>query len=131
MNVQTVLIADDDLDDIELLKEAIVEYSSTIEISYVTDGEQLMNKLLAGSIPDILILDLNMPCKEGKECLCEIKEYDHLKDLVIVVYSTIDMPALKEECLALGARHFVTKPYQMSGIMKLGEALTTGAFDFV
>jgi CheY-like chemotaxis protein len=129
--VQKVLIADDDLDDIELLKEAINECSADIAISYVTDGNQLMDTLLSTPLPDLLILDLNMPCKEGKECLSEIRANEHLKSLTIIVYSTSGTTSLQNECIALGANYFVTKPSQMSGIIKFVESIVKGSFDFV
>ena len=131
MIVQKVLVADDDFDDIELLKEVISEYSADIEISYVTDGVELMDKLEKDLLPDVLILDLNMPCKEGRACLSEIRLNEQWKDLIIIVYSTTDVPDIKNECLSLGANHFVTKPSQMIDLMKFAESLTKGTFDFV
>ena len=131
MNIQKVLIADDDLDDIELLKETILEHSTTINISYVTDGVQLMDELLKSTIPDILILDLNMPCKEGKECISEIREMEDLKHLVIIVYSTTSTGGIKEECLSLGANFFVTKPTELVDLIKFSQAIIEGKFDHV
>ena len=131
MNIQKVLIADDDLDDIELLKETILEHSTTINISYDTDGVQLMDELLKSTIPDILILDLKMPCKEGKECISEIRGTEDLKHLVIIVYSTTSTGGIKEECLSLGANFFVTKPTELVDLIKFSQAIIEGKFDHV
>ena len=84
-----LLLADDDADDRELFSEAISEIDPSIILMMVEDGEKLMKQLKeARSIPDIIFLDLNMPRKNGKECLLEIQYYDYLQKIPIIIYST-------------------------------------------
>jgi CheY-like chemotaxis protein len=128
MNVQQILIADDDLDDIELLTEGIVSCKPTIEISYVTDGQQLMTKLNEGFIPDILILDINMPCLDGKDCLTMIRATREFDDIIIVIYSLVEAPSAREECLSAGANYYVVKPTEIAEIIKFGGAISKGNF---
>ena len=129
MNVQNVLIADDDFDDIQFLTEAINNYKRSINVSYVTDGEQLIQKLLSGNRADVLILDLRMPCMDGKDCLCQIRDNASLNDLIVIIYTTTCLPEIEEECLSLGANYFVTKPCDIKDIMLFAEFIADGTFD--
>lgn len=85
--IQHVLMADDDRDHAMLFEKVIKNEFPFLKISYVQDGEQLIQFLHLNSV-DLLFLDLNMPCKNGYECLEEIKKDPSLKDLPIVVYSS-------------------------------------------
>jgi CheY-like chemotaxis protein len=84
------LLAEDDQDDRDFFDKALKEISIPTHLTTVYDGEQLMNYLYENSehLPDVLFLDLNMPRKNGFECLCEIKENEKLKDLLVVMFST-------------------------------------------
>jgi CheY-like chemotaxis protein len=85
--IQHVLMADDDRDHALLFERLIRKEHPFMKISYVCDGEQLMHFLHLHAV-DILFLDLNMPCKNGYECLRDIRKEAALKDLPIVVYSS-------------------------------------------
>lgn len=128
MEVKKILIADDDLDEVDLLTDAILQISPTTEISYVTDGVELMNKLLSGFMPDILILDLKMPCKDGKECLSEIRAHEHLNDLTVIMYSISGETTAKNSCIALGANYFVTKPSSIGEIRRFCQTVINRTF---
>src|SRR2546423_11976763 len=82
-----VVLADDDKDHGLLFKIVLKQVDPTKSLTIVKDGEELMD-LLNTQVPDLLFLDLNMPCKNGIECLREIRNNPHLKDLPIVVYSS-------------------------------------------
>jgi CheY-like chemotaxis protein len=84
-----ILLADDDIDDRELFAEAIKEVDPEIRVEMVEDGDALMHLLTeTKKIPDLIFLDLNMPKKNGRECLSEIKSDSALKKIPIVIYST-------------------------------------------
>lgn len=113
-----ILLADDDTDDRSLFDIALKELEVSTHLMTVNDGEQLMNYLTENldHLPDILFLDLNMPRKNGFECLCEIRENEKLKNLSVVVFST-SFPQQKNYELGtisnlfkLGACVYIRKP---------------------
>ncbi len=107
-----VILADDDKDDREFFEEVVSEINPTIQVQGVKDGLELMEVLNEKdkALPDILFLDLNMPGKNGKECLEEIKNNSRLKDIPVVIYSTSAMGKDIRETHSLGANLYVSKP---------------------
>jgi CheY-like chemotaxis protein len=107
-----ILLADDDTDDCLFFKEALRELIISTNLITVHDGEELMQLLTndANELPHILFLDLNMPRKNGFECLSEIKQNEMLKDLPVVIFST----SFEQEVVNLlyknGAQYFIRKP---------------------
>jgi len=85
-----VLLADDDSDDRYFFEIVLRAFPVPTQLTTVEDGDKLMTYLSKNSqnLPDILFLDLNMPRKNGSECLLEIKHDPKLKDLPVIVYST-------------------------------------------
>lgn len=85
-----ILLADDDRDDRFLFQEALQELPLNANLRTVHDGEDLMAYLVenAHNLPDVLFLDLNMPKKNGFECLSEIKLSEQLKNLPVIMFST-------------------------------------------
>src|ERR1041384_1470714 len=84
-----VIIAEDDDDDFFIFSVAISETAFTVILKRAEDGELLM-KLLQEQIPDILFLDLLMPCKDGKQCLLEIRSDRRYDSLPIIVYTALE-----------------------------------------
>src|SRR5205085_10120650 len=82
------------------------------------DGEQLMQFLSKESLPDMIFLDLNMPVKNGIECLQEIRSDKKLDNLPIIVYTTSDNPRDIETCYKLKANLYVVKPTSFESIIK-------------
>jgi CheY-like chemotaxis protein len=82
-----VVLADDDKDHGFLFRMVLKQVYPSKTVTIVKDGAELMNFLMS-QVPDLLFLDLNMPCKNGLECLTEIRQQLQLKDLPIVVYSS-------------------------------------------
>ncbi|MGZ3902669.1 MAG: response regulator, partial [Bacteroidia bacterium] len=85
-----ILLADDDKDDRYFFEKALKTLSIKAQLTISEDGEKLMAYLLKHSekLPDVLFLDLNMPRKNGAECLTEIKLHEKLKKLPVIIYST-------------------------------------------
>ena len=108
-----VLLADDDMDDCLLFKEALEELPLSTHLTIVNDGDQLMKLLLKSTsqLPHVLFLDINMPRKNGFECLTEIKLNDKLKTLPVIMYSTSSGQDVMDRLYQNGAQHFIRKPY--------------------
>ena len=111
-NTINILLADDDRDDCLFFKEAIDELSIPATLTMVNDGEQLMQHLEtnAENLPDALFLDLNMPRKNGFECLTEIKKHPILKDLPVIIHSTSYNVDIANQLYNTGANYYICKP---------------------
>lgn len=111
-----ILLAEDDEDDRLFFKEALQEIKVKTNITFVTDGAQLMNYLDQSDIllPHVVFLDLNMPVKSGMECLIEIRKNKRLKDLAIVIYSTSSSEEDIEDAFVNGANIYIKKPNDFS-----------------
>jgi CheY-like chemotaxis protein len=107
-----ILLADDDKEDREIFMTAIKELSPDIEISVAVNGKELMSKLQNDKsvLPDLLFLDLNMPFKNGQECLKEIRSNDRLKRLPVIIYSTSSSSEHIEQTYKGGANYYLQKP---------------------
>ena len=107
-----ILLADDDTDDCIFFKEALAELIISTSLTTVHDGEQLMQSLTneANELPHILILDLNMPRKNGFECLSEIRQNKKLKVLPVVIFSTSFEQEVVDRLYKNGANYFIRKP---------------------
>ena len=111
-----VLMADDDEDDCFLAKEAFLETGAGVNFSCVFDGVELMSYLSehyrSGMIvlPRLILLDLNMPRKDGREALKEIKAEPVLRDIPIVIFTTSKEEKDLDFAKIAGAELFITKP---------------------
>lgn len=113
-----ILFSDDDTDDALLFTQAADLMKSSILLSFAEDGEQLMRYLDKESLPDMIFLDLNMPVKNGIECLREIRGDQKLDNLPIIVYTTSDNPRDINTCFDLKANLYVVKPTSFESIIK-------------
>lgn len=107
-----ILLADDDTDDCLFFKEAIEELYVYTELLTLHDGEQLMQYLNneSNKQPDVLFLDLNMPRKNGFECLSEIKGNPKLEKLPVIIFSTSYEQEVVNLLYKNGAQYFIRKP---------------------
>jgi CheY-like chemotaxis protein len=120
-NELRVLLADDDIDDCLFFKEALEELPLSTSLTIVNDGDQLMKLLLNNTsrLPDILFLDLNMPRKNGFECLTAIRLNDKLKALPAIIYSTSSEQDVIDRLYQNGAQHFIQKPFDFLQFKRL------------
>jgi len=111
------LLADDDADDQFFFDKALKLSSISSDLKIVEDGEKLMHYLLnnVAKLPDVLFLDLNMPRKNGAECLYEIKSNKDLQDLPVIIYSTSMHESVADLLYNNGAHHY----YQKKGLTEL------------
>ncbi len=129
----TILVADDDPDDRLMIKEALEEARLANRIEFVEDGVELMDYLHrcanhavrpGPALPGLLLLDLNMPRKDGREALEEIRTDSRLKRLPVIVLTT---SAAEEDILRtydLGASSFITKPVTFADLVRTMETVT-------
>src|SRR5688500_7807458 len=106
-----VLLADDDSDDRYFFEKVLTELPIATHLITVEDGEELVAYLSenSGKLPDVLFLDLNMPRKNGLECLSEIKQNEKLKRLPVIIYSTSMNENVADILYNNGAYYYVRK----------------------
>ena len=111
-----VYIVDDDTDDVELLQEALVRNSYKGPVRTALNGVQLMRDLSDSSaqrLPDVIVLDLNMPLKNGFQVLEEIKEHPSLHAVPVIVLTASTNKSDEIKCFELGCKFFFQKPHTM------------------
>ncbi len=111
-----LVLADDDIDDCLFFQEALEELPIHAELNTVYDGVELMDLLKknVSDVPDALFLDLNMPLKNGIECLTEIKKHPRLHALPVIIYSTSLNPEVVNSLYNEGAHSYIRKPTEFS-----------------
>ena len=108
----SIFLADDDDDDCVLFQDAMNEVARDHELVISYDGQELLETLDARVPPEprVIFIDLNMPRKNGIECLQEIKRTDKLKNIPIIILSTSSQAGSIETAYAHGADYYITKP---------------------
>jgi len=123
-----ILMAEDDADDRLLVRDALAECKLEDTVRFVADGEELMDYLLrrgkyltpeAAPRPTFILLDLNMPRKDGRQALREIRAHPDLRRLPVVVFTTSKAEADVEKLYDLGANSFVVKPVAFDALVKI------------
>ena len=136
----TILLADDDPDDRQLTRDAFAENRLVNELHFVEDGEELMDYLrrrgryrnLNGEpLPGLILLDLNMPRKDGREALKEIKADPELRRLPIVVLTTSKAEEDILRSYDLGVNSYITKPVTFKSLVELVKVLGQYWFEVV
>lgn len=136
----TILLADDDADDRMLAKDALKESRLMNELRCVENGEELMDYLqrrgayadpAASPTPGLILLDLNMPRKDGREALREIKGDPNLRHIPVVVLTTSKAEEDIYRTYDLGVNSFITKPVTFDGLVNVMRALGAYWFEIV
>ena len=128
----TILMADDDADDRMLVRDAFGESRLNNDLHFVENGEELLDYLFRRGkfanlkdtpYPGLILLDLNMPKKDGREALAEIKAHPDLRRIPIVILTT---SRAEEDILRtydLGANSFITKPVTFENLVHVVQVL--------
>jgi CheY-like chemotaxis protein len=137
----TILMADDDEEDRELAREALQDARLANEMRCVTDGQDLMDYLrregdyadpaVDAPCPGIILLDLNMPKKDGREALAEIKADDALRRIPVIVLTTSKDEEDVLRTYDLGVNSFITKPVTFAGLVEVMNTWTRYWFEIV
>ena len=114
-----ILLVEDNPGDVRLTQEALISGKLDIKLYSVQDGEEAMTflrrKCRYANVPepDLVLLDLNMPKKDGREVLAEVKADDNLKHIPVVILTASESEADIEKCYNLHANCYVTKPMDL------------------
>lgn len=136
----TILLADDDADDRMLAREALEESRLANDLRIVEDGEQLLEYLqrrgpwsdpASAPRPGLILLDLNMPRKDGREALKEIKADPNLRSIPIIVLTTSKAEEDIYRTYDLGVNSFITKPVTFEGLVQVMKVLGRYWFEIV
>lgn len=128
----TILMADDDPDDRLMTQEAFVECRLGNPLHFVTDGEELMDYLRRRGefadeerfpMPGLILLDLNMPRRDGREVLREIKSDPGLRGIPVVVFTTSKAEEDVVRSYRDGVNSFITKPVTFSALIEVVQAI--------
>lgn len=122
-----ICLADDDEDDRLFFTDAFDELKINTKVSTFKDGVELMDYLNDEDsvLPNVLFLDLNMPKKNGVECLLEIKKNEKLNDIAIAIYSTSSSEEHIEETFINGANIYIKKPNDFDNLKKILSEVVT------
>lgn len=135
-----ILVADDDAEDRMLVKEALEENRLKNGIQFVENGEELVDYLHNKGkfkdkdlypTPGLILLDLNMPKKDGREALKEIKADPHLRLIPVVVLTTSKAEEDILKTYNLGVSSFITKPVTFAALVNIMKTLSTYWFEIV
>jgi two-component system response regulator len=120
-----ILIAEDDADDRFLLNAAFEENGFTDKLHFVENGVELLAYLgnthlgtESCKLPNFILLDLNMPKKDGREVLKEIKQNPAYKKIPVIIFSTTNNEQEMRRCYELGANSYITKPNSFENLIK-------------
>ncbi|MFY7861800.1 MAG: response regulator [Chitinophagales bacterium] len=126
-----ILLADDDENDRMLFQDALNEIKINTVLETVNNGQDLMNYILehANILPQLLFLDLNMPRKNGLECLIELRKM-YSREITIAIFSTSSNDKDIEETFLHGANIYMTKPNNFNELKEALNRVVTIAFTY-
>ena len=136
----SILVADDDADDRMMIQDAFTEGRLANPLHFVEDGEELMDYLLRrgkysdpalSPTPGLILLDLNMPRKDGREALKEIRADEHLRRIPVVVLTTSKAEEDIYRTYDMGVNSYITKPVTFMSLVDLMKLLATYWFEIV
>lgn len=120
-----IVLVEDNPADVMLLKESFAHAGLSCRLTHFDNGESALNFLdkKATPLPDLMVLDLNVPKRSGQEVLRTIRGDERLKDLPVVVVSSSDAPRDRDAVTALGIRRFITKPMELNEFLEIGNTV--------
>jgi CheY-like chemotaxis protein len=132
-----ILLVEDAPADAFLARTAIRESKLLCEVHHVNDGDKALAFLrhkgdyAQAPRPDLVLLDLNMPGRDGRQVLSEIKDDKILRDIPVVILTTSDAVSDINACYASGANSFVTKPVDLDGFLRAMRSIEDYWFEVV
>lgn len=124
MTTAKILYADDDSDDRFLLNESIVSSGLHADLVYVTNGQEAISYIehSQDALPDLVILDLNMPKMNGRETLSYLKTHPRFRTIPVIILSTSENQRDMDACAAQGAVSYFVKPQHAEGYARIVKA---------
>lgn len=125
---QHILIVDDDADDREIIKDAFVKTNDLHDYVFLENGDSLLIHLEENKnngLPALILMDLNMPGKDGRDILKQIKTSEDFLHIPIIVFTTSASNRDKGIVYELGANCFLTKPDTFDKLMDIAKSITT------
>ena len=119
--IRDILLVDDDLDDVDLFREALNEVDSLVNFHSAKNGLEALELLHSTQIitPDLIFLDINMPAMNGWRCLAELKNTPLLKQIPVIMYSTSAAKMDEQRAAGLGAKGIYQKPERFEDLKRL------------
>ena len=120
-----ILIVDDDADDREIIRDAFENTADHSEYVFIENGDRLIEFLESkdAELPSLIMLDLNMPGKDGRETLKEIKAHKRFQQIPTIVFTTSSSVRDREIVYSLGANCFITKPDTFQKLTEITTAI--------
>jgi CheY-like chemotaxis protein len=112
-----VLFVDDDTDESYLFNEALEQSGFPINLTRAHDGNELLRVLQAGPLPDLILMDINMPYKDGIEALEEIRSINKFSNVYVVIYSLTGDKSSIQKAYEKGADLYLIKPDDFEGML--------------
>lgn len=123
-----ILIVDDDADDREILRDAFASIDGKHEYVFIENGDKLLEYLEEtksdNEMPSLIILDLNMPGKDGRDTLKEVKSDERFHHIPTIVFTTSSSNRDRQTVYDLGANCFITKPDTFNKLMELASSIS-------
>ncbi len=135
-----VLLAEDDPGDQELIRRALEEHDISVDLRIASDGEEALDYLLqrgpfadpaSAPLPDLVLLDLNMPKLNGRRVLEHVRSTPHLCRIPVVVLTTSKHHEDVIRCYELGCNSFITKPMELHDFVDVVQKLRVYWFELV
>jgi CheY-like chemotaxis protein len=122
--INSVLIVDDDADDREIIRDAFEANFKESDYVFIENGEKLMEYLEnCEALPSLIMLDLNMPGKDGREALKDIKSNTDFRQIPTIVFTTSSSHKDRQMSYDLGANCFITKPDTFNKLVELTQSI--------
>jgi CheY-like chemotaxis protein len=124
-----ILLIEDDVDDIDLLREAFDMNNVDYQLDIVTEGDKAIPFLESThELPDVIVMDLNLPKLHGREILSKINASSHLSSIPLVVLTTSSLQDDIKFSYSMGARQYITKPNTIDGFNLTVKAIVSVSF---
>ena len=128
MKKHNILIVDDDADDREIIKDAFTNASDVHDYIFLENGDKLLDYLehnAGNGLPSLILMDLNMPGKDGRDILKEIKADQRFLSIPVIVFTTSSSDKDKTTSYHLGANCFLTKPDTFQKLVVIAKSISS------
>ncbi len=120
-----VLLVEDNPGDVDLVLEVLAGSTMAVEVTTASDGEEALRMLRAGPRPDLVLLDLNLPGKDGRAVLAEVKGDEALQSIPVVVLTSSEAERDLREVYRLHGNCYLTKPVDLDAFHHLVQGIDT------